>query len=335
MRHGWNATAYQIINPGIFHWFSRRHEAVVGYVAFHQTRIVAGAPICAEEDLAAVRAEFEQESGMTGHSVCYFGAEARLEAILRDSPQHSMVLLGSQPSFEPKDWERNIAARSSLRAQLNRARNKAVSVLEYPSERASEDSRLRDCLREWLFSRGLPPLHFLVEPQTLTRLYDRRIFVAERNGDPVGFLIASPIPQRRGWLIEQIIRGKAAPNGTTELLLDMAMRAFAQNQNEYATLGLSPLSQRAEVSMRSNPIWLRVILTWLRAHGRRFYNFAGLDTFKAKFNPQRWDPIFAICNQPTFTPGMLYAIAGAFTRGYPIQAGMRALAHAVSVEIGW
>src|SRR5690349_6232631 len=103
MRHGWNATAYQIINPGIFHWFSRRHEAVVGYVRFHHTRVVAGAPVCRVEDLPAVTADFEQESGMTGYSVCYFGAESRLENLLRDSPQHSMVLLGAQPSFAPAE----------------------------------------------------------------------------------------------------------------------------------------------------------------------------------------------------------------------------------------
>ena len=33
LAHGWNATAYQIINPGIDHWFSSRGDAVIGVAA--------------------------------------------------------------------------------------------------------------------------------------------------------------------------------------------------------------------------------------------------------------------------------------------------------------
>ena len=32
LRHGWNAMAYQILNPGIRRWFSADGEAVVGYL---------------------------------------------------------------------------------------------------------------------------------------------------------------------------------------------------------------------------------------------------------------------------------------------------------------
>jgi hypothetical protein len=32
LRYGWNATAYQLLNPGIELWFSRRGDAVIGFV---------------------------------------------------------------------------------------------------------------------------------------------------------------------------------------------------------------------------------------------------------------------------------------------------------------
>jgi phosphatidylglycerol lysyltransferase len=279
--------------------------------------------------------EFEWESQAAGRTVCYFGAESRLESHLRDSREHSMVLLGAQPSFRPRDWPEMLQSHPSLRMQLNRARNKSVSVVEYTADRASNDSALRDCLREWLATRGLPPLHFLIEPQTLTRLFDRRVFVAEQKGAPVGFLVASPIPQRNGWLIEQFIRGRCAPNGTAELMIDAAVRAFAVQGSEYVTLGLSPLSQRVSAQLHDNPLWLRWLLAWMRAHGRRFYNFEGLDAFKTKFRPKQWEPVYAICNRPRFSPSILYAIAGAFTEGKPIRTGLRALGQALSQEIGW
>ena len=30
---------------------------------------------------------------------------------------------------------------------------------------------------------------------------------------------------------------------------------------------------------------------WVRAHGKRFYNFEGLEAFKSKFRPDGWEPI--------------------------------------------
>ena len=62
LAHGWNATAYQIVNPGIAHWFSARGDAVVGYTDRSGVRVVAGAPVCPPERLAEVAAEFEAEA---------------------------------------------------------------------------------------------------------------------------------------------------------------------------------------------------------------------------------------------------------------------------------
>ncbi|MGH9853439.1 MAG: phosphatidylglycerol lysyltransferase domain-containing protein [Blastocatellia bacterium] len=332
---GWNATAYQIINPGISHWFSAVGDAVIGYVEHHRVRVVAGAPVCAGERLAEVVAEFERDAAHGKIRVCYFGAEARLESCLAGSPRHSRLWLGAQPSWRPQGWAGIFARQASLRAQLNRARNKAVTVSEWPVERASGHPELRRCLSEWLATRGLPPMHFLVEPQTLERLYDRRVFVAERRGAVIGFLVSSPVPLRNGWLIEQIVRGAGAVNGANELLVDAAVRAAADSGSDYITLGLSPLSNRGVASSDSNPLWLRWLLAWARAHGQRFYNFEGLDTFKAKFQPERWEPVYAIANEPQFSPAMLYAIAAAFTAGRPVGAVAHALWRAISQEAKW
>ena len=101
------------------------------------------------------------------------------------------------------------------------------------------------------------------------------------------------------------------------------------------TLGLSPLSRRAAISQGDNPLWLRWLLSWARAHGKRFYNFDGLDAFKTKFQPEQWEPVFAILNAPHFSPVAFYAIAEAFTKGAPIKAIAGALLKAAQTEVGW
>ncbi|HET7564477.1 MAG TPA: DUF2156 domain-containing protein, partial [Gemmatimonadaceae bacterium] len=273
LRYGWNATAYQILNPGISHWYTARSDAVVGFVARHGVRVVAGAPVCERQRLPAVAAEFESAARAAGERVCYFGAEARLESVYQRQSSHSMIALGAQPSWDPRGWPHMIATRASVRAQLNRARNKGVAVEEWSADRATGNPQLQRCLDEWLASRPLPPLHFLVEPETLALLYDRQVFVAVRDGEPVGFLVASPVPARNGWLIEQFVRGYRAPNGTAEVLIDAAMRTLAAQGATYVTLGLAPLSRHARAV--PGPLWLRVLLGWVRLHGRRFYNFEG------------------------------------------------------------
>lgn len=334
LEYGWNSTAYQILNPGFKLWFSTAHPAVVGYVRAGGKRVVGGAPIAADADLRDVADEFERDAAAQGSGVVYFGAEARLDSLYRDDASHSAILLGAQPSWDPKAWGSIVSSRASLRAQLNRARNKGVIVALWPSDRAEHNPELKKLLREWLGTRGLPPLHFLVEPETLGQLRDRRVFVATRGTLPVGFLVASPIPARDGWLTEQFVRGHEAPNGTAEMMIDAAVRWVAQQGAAYVTLGLAPLSARAG-EMTSPSLVIRLGFKWVRAHGRRFYNFSGLDSFKAKFAPEKWEPVYALSNDRRFSIRSLYAIASAFTQGRPVSTVARGIVQAGRQEVRW
>lgn len=333
LRYGWNATAYQLLNPGISLWFSAHGDAVIGYVRHSRTRVVGGAPVCSLERLNDIAQEFLDDARARGERVCYFGAGDRLDDIYAKDPGWSRAPLGAQPTWDPAHWSACVAKRSSLRAQFNRARNKGVRVNEWPVERAADNPALRRALAEWLADRHLPPLHFLVEPETLRTLDDRRVFVAERGDrEVVGFTVFSPVPRRNGWLVEQIIRARAAPNGTAELLLDTAVRAVAADGASYVTLGLSPLSERGTPPV-GMPLWLKLVLKWVKVHGRRFYNFGGLDAFKAKFNPESWEPIYAIADSPSFPPRALYAIAGAFSGGAPVALVLKAVLRAARQEM--
>lgn len=337
VRHGWNATAYQILNPGIERWFSSRRDAVVGYVTYGGYRVVAGSPVCSPSRLRAVIEEFEDDTHARGLWSCYFAADERVAEELAQRGPFDRILLGAQPVWDPHDWPGILERKASLRAQLNRAHNKDVSASRWPRERAEDHPELLRCLEDWLATRGLPPLHFLVEPETLGRLYDRRVYVAVQGEEATvrGFLVASPIPERGGWLIEQIIRGRGAPNGTSELLLDAAWRDLADAGAEYVTLGLSPLSQRADVRFPHHRAWLRFALGWVRAHGRRFYDFDGLDAFKAKFLPRRWEPIWAITSERRVGLGTLWAISGAFGQMSPPRLVALALWRGLVKEIRW
>jgi len=335
LAYGWNSTSFQIVNPGIKRWFSDDGDAVVGYVPAAGFRIVAGAPVCRPDRVSAIVAAFEFDARRCGQKVCYFCAESRLEEAVRDQDTHTKFLLGAQPTWNPHNWPEIVAGHKSLRAQLHRAKNKGVQVIEFDPARARADMRINECLHQWLATKGLPPLHFLVEPETLNRLENRRIFVAERGADVVGFITLSPVAERQGWLFEQFPHKPGAPNGTVELMIDAAMRSIAKDNCSYATLGLAPLSRRARVEPFHNPLWLDIVLAWLRKHGQRFYNFDGLDAFKAKLRPNEWEPVFAVSNESRVSFQTLYAIASAFSGNAPFRMLSGGLVKAAATEFRW
>lgn len=333
LAHGWNSTSFQIVNPGIQRWFADAGDAVVGYVTAADVRVVAGAPVCERDRLEDVAAEFELEARDADELVCYFCAEQRLESVYAGSDYHSKFLLGAQPTWDPQRWADSVQGHRSFRAQLNRARNKGAFVTEWPIERACKHPELQKCLDEWLASKGLPPLHFMVETDTLSRLEGRRIFVAERGDEVIGFVVLSPVAQRNGWLFEQFPHRPGVPNGTVELMIDSAMRQIAADGFDYATLGLSPLSTRADVGPVDDPMWLRLLLGWFRQHGKRFYNFEGLDSFKSKLRPENWEPVFAVYNKPRVSFRTLYAIISAFSGNSPGRMVFGGLSKAVVSEL--
>ncbi|RYG81163.1 DUF2156 domain-containing protein, partial [bacterium] len=216
--HGWNSTCTQTLNPSLSLWISAERDAVIAYVRRSGVAVVAGAPVCAEARLVEVMAEFESAFPRTA----YFGAETRLLHAAERRGGYERVALGAQPIWSPSSWGSALQKDRSLRAQLARARNKGVTVTERTS---GGDSGLRRVLDQWLRSRRFPTLRFLVEPETLDLDGDRRLFVAERGGKPVGFVVMAPVPRRDGWLTEMFVRGDDAPNGTVELTLDTAIAA--------------------------------------------------------------------------------------------------------------
>jgi len=331
LAHGWNTTAYQILNPGFRYWFDPAGDAVAGVVVTPSLWVVAGAPVAPAARLAAVASRLEAAAGAARARVCYVAAQERLERVHRHNRGSSLVHLGAEPCWDPVGWEGIVGRTASLRAQVARARNKQVEVSEEPLSEGPAGEAIGEVLREWLAAKGLPPLGFLTMPWLLGRMGDRRLFVARQAGRPVAFAILSPVPGRAGWLVEQVARRPAAPNGVGEQLVDAAFRTIADEGARFVSLGIVPLSRRSAGPDHA-PWWLRAAFAWGRAHGRRFYNFEGLDRFKAKLRPPEWQPVYAIFNAPAPTVPLLWGMLEAVVGGPPLRFLARVIGRAVGTE---
>ena len=335
MSYGWNATSCQILNPGIQHWFSSNAQAVIGYTRRASLIAIAGSPVCAPEQIPEVCEEFEKYARRQRCRVCYVCAEERLHSLFAQSPNHASVALGAQPAWNPEVWPAIVERHASLRAQLNRARNKDVVITHATAAQAAASPELRKVLHEWLAARRLPPMHFLVEPDVLDGVVeDRVVLVATRHGKAVAFLVASPIVAKNGYLVELLARSPSAPNGSSELLIDATMRRFAREGRRYVTLGLVALAHAAAGEIHRNPLWLRTLMRFARVHASRFYNFRGLEQFRVKMAPGAWEPLYAISNERNFSVRTLYNIGGAFSGIPPWLAIGMGIGKAIRRELG-
>jgi phosphatidylglycerol lysyltransferase len=321
-RHGWNATSFQILEPGFSYWFDG-DDACVAYRDTGGAWVAAGAPIAGPERARAAALAFVAAAAARGRRACFFGTEDRFAAAI---PLASMRI-GEQPVWDPAAWDEVLRGARRLREQIRRARAKGVAVRPFdPHLLAQPDGGPRAAVERlvarWEAARPMPPMGFLVQMHLHTELEERRFFTAAQGDGLVGFLSMVPVFARRGWFVEDLVRLPEAPNGTAELLVDAAMRAAAAEGSGYLTLGLAPLAGAVAP-------WLRVA----RRTGGPLYNFRGVHAFKAKLRPQVWTPIFISYPRAQLGVAAVYDALAAFARGGLLRFGLRTLLRRPAVLI--
>jgi phosphatidylglycerol lysyltransferase len=313
-RHGWNATSFQVLEPG-YRYFFAGPDACVAYVDTGHAWVAAGAPLAEEGRMAAVSQGFIAAARAAGRRACFFATEERFVAAvpLRSFP------IGEQPVWNPAAWPAALASSRRLREQLRRARAKgvrvrAVAASDAMAPGAPTRAAVSALVQRWLRSRQLAPMGFLVQIDPLTLLLEHRLFLAERDQVLVALLSMAPIYARRGWLLQHLVRAPDAPNGTTETLIDHAMRCAADDGASLVTLGLAPLAGDVPPALRL-----------ARRAGRALFDFEGLRSFRAKLHPARWDRVFLSFTPDTGAVRATADVLAAFARGGLFRFGLRTL----------
>lgn len=317
-RYGWNATSFQVLEPGLRYWFGG-DDTCVAYVDTGKAFVVAGAPIADEASVRQTAERFAAFARRCRRRLRFFAVADRF---LELAP-FAALQIGEQPCWQPADWPAILKGSRSLREQLRRARAHGVTVRRLAATELEGPVRagVEELIARWLGTRRMAPMGFLVEVHPFSFAHERRYYVAEREGRILGFLAAVPIYARGGWFFEDLLRDPDAPNGTSELLVDAAMRDVAEAGAGYVTLGLAPLAG---------------VSGWLASMGRLtrgLYDFSGLAAFKAKLRPQAWEPIHLAYPRGEHGVVALADTLGAFSRRGLLRFGVETLARVPNVVL--
>ena len=321
-QHGWNATSFQVLEPGYEYFFSGP-GACVAYVDTGAAWVAAGAPIAPTAELQAVADHFTTAARQAGRRALFFATEPRFTGAVN----LTSLCIGEQPVWDPAEWAQTLQQSRSLREQLRRARAKGVQVRLLPAAELQDPQApirraVEGLVGRWLGTRQMAPMGFLVQLHLFTEAAERRCLVAEVDGRLVGVLGMIPVYARGGWFCEDLLRAPNAPNGTIELLVDAAMRLSSDSRSRYVTLGLAALSG-------SLPAPLRAARRW----GAALYDFEGLRSFKAKLRPKQWVPISL--SYPAGQSGLLGVldVLTAFARGGLLRFGIETLLRGPAVVV--
>ena len=330
--HGYNAHALIGIATGTCLWICPETEGAVAYTEFGKVWLVPGDPLASVEKLAQVSDCFLQKARAEGRVVGFMPAT---EQFAKQSSGLGLraIKIGSAPYFDLATWAPRGDRAKKARAGVNQARRAGVCVTEVIKV---DDRLMREtaCLcKSWLTTRrSAIRFEWLFTVDPFQHKEKKKYFTArDADGRLVGFLAASPIPARNGWYLEDVLRSKNAPNGTTDLLIVEVLDALKRSGAKLATLGTALMATEgvADPDIDVSPVLSRA--AWFVAGCfSLFYNFDGVRRFKGKFAPSWWESEYVLISQNVTAPprilsalihavvpaGPFYLIARQISRGW-------------------
>ena len=316
--YGYNPHSLVSIAPGALVWSTPDIDGAIIYGEFGRVWLAAGDPLAPLEDMAELARQFAAFAKRKNRAVAFVPTSAEFARLITPD-DFTAVKVGASPCFDLKTWNPRGHCAKKLRAGVNQARRAGVEV-EMISESLDESLKKETaqlCM-SWLSSRrSATTFGWLMALDPFLHSEYKKYFAARVNGKLVGFLAASPIPARKAWYLEDVLREPDAPQGTATLLVVEALAKLKAEGVTLATLGTSPFATDGPNDVLSSEH--RMIDRALRLASRRlgaFYNFEGLRRFKGKFVPSWWESEYALGQSgAVMPPRVAYAIVRALVPG--------------------
>jgi len=309
-RYGRNTNSF-LLTYGGYQWFrSCMPPGLVGYLRSNRTLVANGDPLCSPEDAQAVLAALAASVAPKDRVALVLASDWLVPSLRRLG--YGVLQVGSDPVFDLARWAPRGRRAKTVRNAVHRAQRASVEVSAYrPGTPLGGPARqaVRACLAAWLRSRRSLRMRFLADVKPFAHAEERYYFLAWHQGQLAGFATCSPLYARNGWYVEDIVRRPDAPYGTTDMLVTTALGTLRDDGAALATLGIAPFTGLRRARSERWPDLLLLAITRLSAP---FYNFDGIQRYKAKFAPSWWEPVYVAYWPNRLTIGLAYDILNVF-----------------------
>lgn len=287
----------------------------VGYIAFRThgaCDFVLAHPVCADTNLEKLIAAFLHEHPWAS----FVQIDEALARLLRETFGYYSVQVGVECRLNADRWTLQGGDKAHIRRWLNTAKNAQVTVREV--ERDTSLSDMQRVSERWLATRtNSVKLKFLVrdfftEPRCAEL---SRVFGAYQEGRLVGIVEFDPVYAGKmitGYYVNLVRTAPEAPNGTSVLIITIALERFQREAICNLSLGLAPLAQLKPCHKEPPLIRLGLALAYRTCNF--LYNFRGSYFHKEKYRSHEVPVFYATKRANAFSELIpLFRVIGVFS----------------------
>lgn len=280
-------------------FFSEMNDAFIMFAAHGNSWIVLGGPVGHRASAETLVSAFWESSRRAGARAIFYEINEEDSELLG---RLGMTLhkLGEEATVPLDALRLEHPSRKKLRAAYNKGIRAGLALEIHEPPHAMEFMReLRAISDEWLAMKKVREKQFSVGRFDDAWLNRGPVAVLRQNGRLVAFANLLTTDSRRAATVDLMRHSRDAPNGTMDFLFVALMLNLQSLGYLQFELGMAPFAGLDHGDRQT--LWSRFGSS-LYQHGGRFYNFAGLYEFKAKFDPI-WSPRYIAT--PPRTPLMV------------------------------
>jgi lysylphosphatidylglycerol synthetase-like protein (DUF2156 family) len=258
---------------------------LIGYSEHKNLMIMNADPLCAKENLDALVSSFLSEGERKGKKI--LGIQSGLEtaeAFRRFG--YNGTHMGVETIINIEEFVLSGKTKTKFRRWINTAKNAGVEVIEQKYGEDGISKQAKRVSKEWLDSKiNTTELNLMTRKSKCEDEYMTRTFFAYKDGQMIGYITFDPMCKDghiNGYYADICRIRPNSPNGTMDLITDVAREKFKDEELKYLSLGISPLSKMNSEHGFDNPV-LTMILEANYRYGNKMYAFKNLDFHKGAY----------------------------------------------------
>ena len=307
--YGDNPNSYITIEDDKKYYFGRNVEGVIAYAIAAGVAVCAGDPICSDDNMPLLLAEFITYCKQNDFDICI------CQTLERHIPLYAQLGFGNtkygiEAMFELEIYNLTGGKAAKVRNAVNHANALGITVSEYkPIENKDKfiEYQINDVSNEWLQNKKGNELTFMIGTISLDDPLERRYFVAhDSSNNMLGFIVFSPFSGGMGYLADITRRRSKAPIGVMEKIVIFAFDKMKSEGLKWGSLGLAPLVNSGDDGGIAGKA-----LEFVYEKFNGLYGFKALYHYKKKYGPTSWESRYIVYYPKLFTPKIAYSIVKA------------------------
>ena len=280
-----NPSAYFAFNEGNSYFRLPGEPGVIVYRPVGRSLVQFGGPFAprrARGRMLAGFAAFARERGDTVVAVQLQGADADIYV----GQGFTVNQMGASYAVDLADFTLAGTKFMQLRNKISRALRTGLEIAEAPYDEWATAVAAVDAA--WLGTKGegSKPLEFLVGQTGGPHQSLRRLFVAHRDGELIGYISYAPVyGSRPGWMHDLSRRLPQSPPGVMEAVNKAAIDAFRQEGVGWLHFGFTPFTSLDAPQFPGYSPGFQWFMEYLSEHGAHIYPARTQLEYKRKWAP--------------------------------------------------